>query len=197
MGGALPEKSGSYKDMTSQQESLNSQTTGSGVENCWHAIWTRNNFEKIVHAELIKKGYEVFFPTIYERSSAKNSKKIIKVPMFKGYLFVRHEMDKHAYLDVCKTNGVVSLLGLRWDRLAKVPDEEIGSIRLVSQSQLPSMPYPYVKEGDRVRVRSGALSNAEGILVQSDEHKGLLVISVNLLRRSIAIKLNSVDVDPV
>lgn len=191
MGEALATGNQNDNDRVSHPDLLGS----SCEQNPWHVIWCRNNCEKIVYKELVKKGYEVFLPIVYERSAVKNSKKIITVPMFRGYLFIRHKIDKYAYVDICKTDGLVKLLGMRWDRLARVSDEEIRSIRLLSQSQLPAMPYPFIKKGDRVRVRNGSLANTEGILVKSDNSKGLFVVSINLLRRSMAIELHPADVE--
>lgn len=164
----------------------------------WHVIWTCNNCEKMVFQELSKKGYELFLPTIFQRSiNKKKGNKKYLAPMFSGYLFIRHNVDKHAYIDICSTKGLVGILGLRWDRLAKIPDDEIQLIRMAVESRLPTLAYPYLKEGDRVRIKNGSLANAEGILVKTNASKGLLVVSINLLQRSIAVEVDCLDVDPV
>jgi transcription antitermination factor NusG len=59
------------------------------------------------------------------------------------------------------------------------------------------LPYPYLKVGSRVRITRGTLTNAQGILVRTDLAKGLLVISVELLQRSIAVKVSCADVGPI
>ena len=117
--------------------------------------------------------------------------------MFRSYLFVRHKIDKKAWLDISKTKGVVSILGARWDRLARIPDEEIDSIKLLMESQLPTMPYPWLKAGTPVRITRGSLANARGILVDSEMPNGLFVVSINLLQRSVAVKVNCADVEQV
>jgi transcription antitermination factor NusG len=99
-------------------------------------------------------------------------------------------MDKASYLEVYKTRGLVRVLGERWDRLEAVPDSEIEGIRTVLHSDLPILPYPYLREGQRVRITRGPLADLEGILVRANPKKGLLVVSVNLLRRSIAVQLD-------
>jgi len=110
--------------------------------------------------------------------------------MFSGYLFLRHAMDKDGYLEVCKTKGLVRILGERWDRLGTVPDREIGDIQKLLQSDLPAMSHPYLRTGQRVRVVRGPLANVEGIVVQSESRKGLLVLSVDLLRQSVAVQID-------
>jgi transcriptional antiterminator NusG len=110
--------------------------------------------------------------------------------MFPGYLFLHHAVDKGSYVEVLKTRGVVAVLGERWDRLAVVPDAEIEALRRVVDARLPVVSYSYLREGQRVRIADGPLRDIEGILVRSKPRKGLLVLSVELLRRSIAVEVD-------
>ena len=57
-------------------------------------------------------------------------------------------------------------------------------------SGLPILPYPYLQEGQRVRITGGPLADTEGIVVRLNPKKGVLVVSVNLLRRSVAVQLD-------
>ena len=163
----------------------------------WHVLWTRSNFERIVYEQLLARGYTLFLPMMDQWSRTGKGRQTCRVPMFKGYLFLRHAVDKADYIDICKTKGLVGILGSRWDRLAHIPDKEIETIKLAAQSQLPTLPYPYLQEGDRVRITKGTLANAEGIFVKSDLTKGLFIISVNLLHRSIAMQVDCTHVVPV
>lgn len=162
----------------------------------WHVLWTRSNFERIVAEELTNKGYEVFLPMVEQWSKEGKGQRGCALPMFRGYLFLHHAVDKSDYIDICKTKGLVSVLGARWDRLAYVPDREIENIRLAVESKLPTAPYPFLEEGDRVRLTRGSLAGAEGILVKNEPEKGLFVISVNLLRRSVAVEVDCTNVVP-
>jgi len=166
----------------------------------WHVLWTRSNSEQLVTEQLAAKDYEVFLPMIdqWSASSARERRQPVRrVPMFRGYLFLRHRIDRTAFLDISNTKGLVHILGSRWDHLARVPDEELASIKQVEDSHEPLMPYPYLKVGCRVRITRGTLTNTEGILVRTELAKGLLVISVGLLQRSVAVTVNCADVVPV
>ncbi len=166
----------------------------------WHVLWTRSNSERLVSEQLAAKGYEVFLPMIQQialGSVRGRRQPIRRVPMFKGYLFLRHRIGRTAFLDISNTKGLVHILGARWDRLAQVPDEELTSIKRAQESHEPMMPYPFLKVGSRVRITRGTLTNAQGILVRTDLAKGLLVISVGLLQRSIAVKVSCADVVPI
>lgn len=166
----------------------------------WHVLWTRSNSERLVKEQLLAKDYEVFLPMTdqWSMSSARARRQPVRrVPMFKGYLFLRHRIDRESFLDISNTKGLVHILGSRWDRLEQVPDEELASIKQAAESKEPLLPYPYLKVGSRVRIIRGTLTNAQGILVRTDLAKGLLVISVGLLQRSVAVKVRCADVEPI
>ena len=117
--------------------------------------------------------------------------------MFPGYLFLRHSLDKASYVEVMKTNGLTRILGERWDRPAIVAEAEIDAIRRVLDAGLPVLPHSYLEQGHRVRIIQGPLAGVEGILVHNKLHKGLLVVSVELLQRSVAVEVDCTFVVPV
>ena len=54
-------------------------------------------------------------------------------------------------------------------------------------------PHPFLKEGDRVRLRSGPLAGIEGIL-QKRKDGYRLVLSIELLGRSVAVEVEQSDI---
>ena len=156
----------------------------------WRVLWTHSNCEQLVHDQIATKGFAPFLPTIEAWSRRGAVRRRSRVPLFRGYLFLRHAMDKASYLEVCKARGLVRILGERWDRLDAVPDSEIEAIERLVHAGRPILPYPYLREGQRVRITHGPLANMEGIFVRANPKKGLLVVSVNLLRRSVAVQLD-------
>ena len=95
-----------------------------------------------------------------------------------------------------KARGLLKILGEAWDRLAEVPESEIMAIQKVHGAGLPVRPYPYLREGQRVRITEGLLAGSEGILLRTKPNKGLLVVSVNLLQRSVAVEVDGTLVVP-
>lgn len=156
----------------------------------WHVLWTKSNCEQSVHEQLSGSGFEVLLPTVDRWSRRKHTRCLYRAPLFPGYLFVRHAIDKNSYIEICKARGLVRILGERWDKLATVPDDEIDAIRRVNQSELPRMPHPYLKVGQTVRIISGPLANVQGVFVREESKKGLLVLSVEMLRRSLAVEID-------
>jgi len=156
----------------------------------WYVLWTRSNCEQLVHDQLSAKGFELFLPKLGRWSRREKLRCLARVPMFPGYLFLRHAIDKTSYIEVCKTRGLARILGDRWDRLGTVPERDIEAIQKVLTADVPTIAHPYLQEGQRVRITHGPLTNAEGILVKYEPKKGLLVLSVELLRRSIAVQID-------
>jgi len=96
-----------------------------------------------------------------------------------------------------KAQGLVRILGERWDRLEAIPAAEVEAIQRVVQTNLTVTPYPYLREGQRVRITDGPLAGLEGRLVRSRPQRGLLVLTVDLLRRSVAVEVDCAAVEPV
>jgi len=59
---------------------------------------------------------------------------------------------------------------------------------------VPWSPYPFLKIGQRVRIRGGALEGLEGILVSRNGNH-TLVISVDALQRSLAVRVEGYEVE--
>ena len=162
----------------------------------WHVLWTRSNFEQMVYDQLAAKGFDLFLPMMAVWSRRNGVRHRANVPMFPGYLFFRHVINSDSYIALRKARGLVKILGDSWDRLAVVPESEIMAIQKVHGAGLSVQPYPYLREGQRVRITDGLLAGAEGILLQTKPNKGLLVVSVNLLQRSVAVEIDCALVAP-
>jgi transcriptional antiterminator NusG len=156
----------------------------------WHALYTRSHCEQLVCDQLAAKGFRIFLPKIDVWSQRAGKRHLISVPMFPSYLFLQHALDKDSYLDVRKARGLVRILGESWDKPSIVPDAEIEAIQTTLSASIPVMAHPYLREGQRVRITEGSLRGVEGILIQSKPAKGLLILSVDLLQRSIAVEID-------
>ena len=162
----------------------------------WYALWTHSHCEQLVYEQLLQKGFCASLPMVDVWSRRRGVRRLIRTPMFPSYLFLRGNVDKSAYLEVTKCRGVVTMLGESWDRLTSIPDDEIDAIDRVSATRQPVLPYPYLKEGQRARITGGPLTGVEGILVESRPEQGLLVLSLHLLHRSVAVVIDGTAVVP-
>jgi transcription antitermination factor NusG len=57
-------------------------------------------------------------------------------------------------------------------------------------------PHPFLKAGRRVRVKAGVLAGMQGILLRL-KSSARLVISIDLIQRSMAVELDQADLEPL
>jgi transcription termination/antitermination protein NusG len=163
----------------------------------WYVLWTRSNCEQLVCDQLAAKGFHLFLPTMEAWVRRGGRRSLGPVPMFPGYVFLNHTLDKWSDVEVRKARGLVGILGNCWNERAVVPDAEVNAIRRVVDIQVPVMVHPYLRQGQRVRIVRGPLTNVEGLLVRTKPTKGLLVLSVDLLHRSVAVEVDCTLAVPV
>jgi len=162
----------------------------------WYAVWTRSHAEQLVNDQLVEKGFRVFLPKINVWSRRAGVRHVIQVPMFSGYLFLHEAVDKTKYIEVHKARGVVGILGDRWDRLSLIADREIENLKQAVDAGQTMVPHPYLEKGQRVRITGGPLKGVEGFFVEDKAKKGLLVLSIELLQRSMAVQVDCTRVVP-
>ena len=155
----------------------------------WYALYTHSHCEQLVYSQLSAKGFRVFLPKVETWSRCVANPRLVPTPLFPSYLFLQHAMDKESYVQVRKVRGLVRILGEQWDRLGVVSALEIESIQKILDSRLQILPHPYLKEGQRVRITYGPLAGVEGVFVQSNPAKGMVILSVDLLQRSLAVEI--------
>jgi transcription antitermination factor NusG len=162
----------------------------------WHVLWTHSHCEQMVYEQLAVRHFHPFLPKIGVWSVRAGRRRLLSAPMFPGYLFLNDALDKAAHIEVRKARGLVRILGERWDRPAVVPEAEIEAIRRLAVAREPAIAHPYLREGRRARIVSGPLAELEGILVRMRPKKGLLVLSVHMLQRSVAVEVECTQVVP-
>lgn len=165
----------------------------------WYAVHTRSRHEDTVYAGLIQKGRHVFLPKIEVWSRRKDRRKKILLPMFPGYLFVElFTLDAQIRLDVLKTFGVVKILGNpSGSEPVPIPDEKIESIKRIVCSKVEVRYFQYPKVGEPARIIDGPFKGIEGLVLSTDYKKDFFVISIELLQRSVAIKLEGFQIERI
>jgi transcription antitermination factor NusG len=159
----------------------------------WFAVQTRPRYERKVNSELREKGIQTFLPLHSETHQWSDRRKIVEMPLFPGYIFVRVTASIDDRVPVLRTNGVINFVGARNTGVA-IPDSEIDSVQSVLKSGLPFGLYPHLEIGQRVYVRGGCLDGVAGVLTAVNGDRGL-VVSVNLIQRSIAMRIEGFKVE--
>ena len=164
-------------------------------EALWYAVSTRSRQEKIAASMLENLEVAHFLPLIEEERQWSDRKQKVSLPLFPGYVFVRIARSNEVQLRVLKVPGVVNFIGNQGGPLA-IPENEIENIRTALFHGFGCFPHPFLKTGDRVRVVRGALAGIEGTLIRCGV-QSKIVISVEMIQRSVSISVAGSDVEPV
>jgi transcriptional antiterminator NusG len=161
----------------------------------WYAVQTRARHEKRVAERFREQGLPIFLPLVSEVRRWSDRKKLVELPMFGCYVFVKVAAGREERLRVCCVDGVLRIVGGKGEG-APIPDDQIEAVRAITSQQLAWSEHPFLKIGQRVRIKSGALNGVECILVARDGDR-TLVVSVDAIQRSLSVRIEGYDVEPV
>src|ERR1700680_1798274 len=164
-------------------------------ESNWYAIHTRPRHEKWIAGQLQEKRVFTFLPLLQQIHRWSDRRRKVEVPMFSCYAFVRMAQIVEERLKVLRTPGVLGFVGNERQG-TPIPNEQIESLRTAIIENIPCFPHAFIRAGRRVRIRGGSLDGVEGILVHQGTDQSL-VVSVELLHRSVAIRVKGYDIELV
>lgn len=162
----------------------------------WLALLTRSNFEQVVFEQIAKKNRRVFTQN-QKTEPAQRPEKIIEVPLFPGYLFVKSSMDPGCQLTVLKTLGAVRFLGNDHGPIP-VPETQIHSLQLLTATDCDLLTGACSRliQGDPVMVMEGPMASARGEFIQY-RGKGKIIIKIHLLGQYAGVEINESQVEKI
>lgn len=159
----------------------------------WYAVYTHANHEKRVAEQLGLSGVEHFLPLYECVSKWKDRHVTLRRPLFPSYVFVRITLcDRLLALQV---PGVAHLVGFDGTPLA-LPEAEVEALRSGLTAGVVLQPHPFLTIGRRVRIKRGPFEGRQGILLRK-KGKLRLVLSVEVIMRSVVIDVDIADVEPL
>ena len=164
-------------------------------ESNWYAIHTRPRHEKWIAGQLQEKRVFTFLPLLQQIHQWSDRRIKVEVPMFSCYAFVRIVQTTGERLRVLRTPGVLGFVGNEREG-TPIPSEQIENLQMALREKIPCAVHPFIRVGQRVRVRGGSLDGIEGILLGQGKDQSLIV-SVELLQRCVAIRVEGYDVESV
>jgi transcription antitermination factor NusG len=161
----------------------------------WYAIRTRSRHERVVERQLQGQEIEVFYPVTSQMHRWSDRRKLVESPLFPGYVFVHIAPSPEERVRVLRAHGVVEIVGYQGQSIS-IPSEQIDAVRALVDGNISFNNHAFLKVGQRVRVRGGSLDGVEGILVAQNGSRNL-VISVEPIQRSLSIRIEGYQVEPV
>ena len=166
-----------------------------GKPRSWYVLHTKSRHEAVVYDGLAKKKLEAFLPKVKVRSRRKDRERMIRIPLFPGYLFVCTDLDPREHLEILKTAGVVRMIGARSHPIP-VADETIASLKIMVATDLPLTTGAQLRRGDRVMVVRGPLSGVVGTFIRHRAQERVLV-QIEALGQYAAVDVAAEDVERV
>jgi len=159
-------------------------------EMLWYAGYTASRHEKRVAEHFEQRGVEHFLPLYETIHRWNNGRHRVQLPLFPGYIFVRIALrDRLRVIDV---PGFVRLVGFN-SLPHPLPEADINRMKEALNKGVLAEPYPYLTVGTRVEIRNGPMQGMTGILLRR-QNKCRVVISVDLIMRSMAVEVEASDV---
>lgn len=160
----------------------------------WFALYTASRHEKRVAQHLSQREIEFYLP-LYKttRKWSDGSRVTLDLPLFPGYLFIHiQRSERSRVLDV---PGALSVVGGTGGEPAWLPDATIDALRSGLETR-PAQPHPILTVGQRARIRSGALTGFEGVVVRN-KNSFRVVLTVEYIMQSYAVEVALEDLEPL
>lgn len=158
-------------------------------ENYWHVIYTKSRQEKILSEQLTEKGFEVYLPLVKRVSNWSDRKKMIEVPLFNSYVFVKGIIDQS---ELWNCRSFVKFLMFN-NKLAVVKQTEIDILKSIIKHGYDLSEASEIADltlGNKVMVIAGPLKGLIGNIV-SNSNIDWFVLNFETIGNSLQVKIPS------
>lgn len=164
----------------------------------WYAVHLHSNFESMV-SEILERSIEgdssVFYAHYFVKSTRRGKEHLIKKPLFPGYVFIKTALGYSSKVKVLSIRGVCGLVSFG-GRPASIEESVISSLQALTRGSENIAPHPYIKDGTKVKVTGGPLAGVKGIVLKSSGKRPRLIISVDILQRSVGVAIDPAFLEP-
>lgn len=165
--------------------------TSNSEKLCWFALYCKSRHEHQVDTRLKRKGITTYVASYEARVQWGSRVRKVKKNLLPGYLLVRTGIDPELYLAILQTQGVVKFVGNPWPHLSAIPERQVESLQLLLGARTAFTEIPYWRSGDLVEVIGGPLRGLRGRVRNDSDKKSRVVVSLDLLRRSVAVEIDA------
>lgn len=167
-----------------------------GFENLdgrWLCVQVKSGGECRSALGLRERGYETFVPVFEQKRRWSDRVKIVQVPLFTGYVFLR--FNAASSWPAVSAPGVLRFVGTG-KTPTPIEDSEIEALQVTIQTGLHYGPCAFLEVGQEVEVRLGPFTSLRGKIVQF-KNKQRLILSVNLIQKSVLVEVDGYEIVPI
>jgi len=139
---------------------------------------------------------ETYVPLRWVWHRWSDRRKLIQVPALAGYVLVRCRIDPALRAAIKKTPGVVGIVSVD-GRPCVIPEEEVGSLRILLESRVDVEQVAPLQTGEKVRIVAGPLTGAVGTLQRLDQHGRRLIVSITHIGLAFSANVHFADAEAV
>ena len=152
----------------------------------WYALYTKPKHEFKAEAQLTASGIEHYLPSVVRIKQWSDRKKKVTEPLFSGYIFIHgNERDRLIALEQYAIVRSIFFEG----RPAIVPSWQINNLKIMLEGGGDVTVTEQLNVGSHVKIISGPFKDVEGIVYESGNQEKMLAITIDLLRRSVVVKI--------
>ena len=152
----------------------------------WFALYTKSKHEFKACEQLNAVGIDYYLPTTVRIKQWSDRKKKVTEPLFSGYIFV-HGTEKDR-LNALEEYAIVR--SIYFDgRPAIVPNWQIENLKKMLENSVEVSVTDQLNVGTQVKIISGPFKDVEGIVYLNNNQEKMLAITIDLLRRSVVVKI--------
>lgn len=157
----------------------------------WFVLHTKSRQEKAVADQLAARKTPCFLPLVEHIRFYGKRKAVVTLPLFPSYVFL-HGTAEQAY-EVDRTRRLV--------RIISVPDQdqlewELQSLRAALERKVTLDPYPYLKQGIRVEVKSGPFAGLQGT-IEDRPRPDKLQMKIDMLGQALSLEIDGALLEPL
>lgn len=152
----------------------------------WFVAYTVSKAEKLINTQIQELGIESYLPLQKVKRQWSDRVKLVEVPLFPSYLFVKTTKEKIPQLK--------SMRGIAWfiafqNKLATIQEQEIELIRKVlAGGKEVIVTNNKFNSGQQVMIKEGPFAGLEGILIK-EKGKNRFIMELKGLEQSISIDI--------
>ena len=157
----------------------------------WHVLHVLSRQEKALSTDLAIRGINHYLPLVRQARFYGHRKTNVQLPLFAGYVFLLGSIEQAYSAD--RTGRVARIIPVFNQEQM---DWELANLQLAMRQQPDLAPFPFLKTGLRVEVRSGAFRGVQGV-IENRAKEGRLILQVTTLGKAVSLEIDASQVDPV
>ena len=140
--------------------------------------------EKSLSRDLQAMGVAHYLPLVRQVRSYGKRKAVVEEPLFPGYLFLLGSLDDAYVAD--RTKRVANIIKVtNQDRI----EWELRNLQLALARTATLNPFPHLRKGLRVHIRSGPFQGIEG-LIEDRTRNDRVLLQVDVLGRAVGLEVD-------